>query len=162
MRAAVVLAHCILNQSVVVHGWERALGAFPFVKTLPSELNLVQLPCPEFMFLGAERPPLDYRDYASLAGFRQSCDHLLQPTITELSQYAANQVKLIGVIGIAASPNCAISGQRGVFMQRFFTLCQQAGLKMPYLEVPVNYPEVTAFFMTQLNQFLEVERHANT
>jgi hypothetical protein len=47
-------------------------------------------------------------------------------------------------------------------MQRFFTLCQQAGLKMPYLEVPVNYPEVTAFFMTQLNQFLEVERHANT
>ncbi|MFC6171874.1 CD3072 family TudS-related putative desulfidase [Loigolactobacillus jiayinensis] len=155
MRAVVILAHCILNQSVVIHGWERAIGAFPFVKTLPSELNIVQLPCPEFMVLGPKRPPLEYADYANLTGFRQACDQLLRPVIAELNQYATNQVKVLGVIGIAESPNCAIRGQQGVFMQEFFKLCQLTQLEMPYLEVPVDYPDMTQIFMAQLSQFLE-------
>lgn len=155
MRCALVVSHCVLNQSVVVHGLERAIGAFPFVKQIPPQISLVQLPCPEFLRLGANRPGMTYAEYQALPGYHAYCRQLLQPTIQELVQLQADGVQLLGVLGIEDSPNCDLLKRPGVFMSIFEQLCQDNGLELPKLAVPVTYPENAAAFEQQLQQFLK-------
>ncbi|WP_125982283.1 CD3072 family TudS-related putative desulfidase [Loigolactobacillus iwatensis] len=153
-RSIAVVSHCILNQNVVVHGLERAVGAFPFVKNIPEKIGLVQLPCPEFLILGPNRPSMTYKDYLEINDYRQKCGQLLASTILELKGYQKVGIKIIGLIGIAQSPNCGITGQRGVFMTEFLRLCQDNNIKMPYIEVPIDYPEDHQF-EEKVNLFLK-------
>jgi len=65
-REFVVVSHCILNQHAVIPGWERARGAFPLAISLLNQgVALLQLPCPEFLTLGKERPPMTYQEYVA-------------------------------------------------------------------------------------------------
>ncbi|ANK61970.1 CD3072 family TudS-related putative desulfidase [Loigolactobacillus backii] len=144
-RSIAVVSHCVLNQNVVVHGLERAVGAFPFVKDIPGKIGLVQLPCPEFLLLGPDRPSMTYKDYLEINNYQQKCTQLLAPTILELKGYQKAGVRIIGLIGIAQSPNCGITGQRGVFMTEFLQLCQENNIRMPYIEVPIDYPDDRQF-----------------
>lgn len=155
MRCALVVSHCVLNQSVVVHGLARAVGAFSFVDKIPSEISLIQLPCPEFLRLGANRPGMTYEEYAVLPDYRDYCQQLLQPTIQELVQLQADGVQLLGVLGIEASPNCDLLKRPGVFMEVFEKLCWQSDLHLAKLAVPENYPAHAADFERQLQQFLK-------
>lgn len=155
LRGALVVSHCVLNQSVVVHGLERAVGAIPFVDQIPTQISLVQLPCPEFLRLGANRPGMTYAEYAALPDYRAYCQQLLQPTIQELIQLQADGVQLLGVLGIEESPNCDLLKRPGVFMEAFTQLCQQNDLYLPKLAVPVGYPDNAGDFEQQLQQFLK-------
>ncbi len=74
----VVVSHCILNQHAVIPGWERARGAFPLAISLLNQgVALLQLPCPEFLTLGKERPPMTYQEYVAIPGYRQKCQSML-------------------------------------------------------------------------------------
>lgn len=138
----VVVSHCILNQNVVVQGWERAIGAFPIAKyLLEQNISFLQLPCPEFLTLGKPRPPMEYQEYADLPGFRENCRLWLQPTIAQLQTYHDYGYDYLGVIGIHHSPNCSITGQRGVLMEEFFDLSEEHGFSTDFFEIPTWYTE---------------------
>ncbi|WP_376713403.1 CD3072 family TudS-related putative desulfidase [Enterococcus dongliensis] len=156
-KKLVAVSHCILNQNAVIHGWERARGAFPFaIELLSRGIALIQLPCPEFLVLGGNRPPMSYEEYSELPDFRQKCQVMLQPMIQQIQAYQAENYHYLGVIGINESPNCSISGQRGVLMEEFFAKCQEAQLSTNYLEVPTWYSEQDqGAFHEQLQLFLE-------
>ncbi|WP_376715446.1 CD3072 family TudS-related putative desulfidase [Enterococcus xiangfangensis] len=156
-KQLVAVSHCILNQNAVVHGLERARGAFPFAIDLLSRgIAIIQLPCPEFLVLGGDRPPMSYEEYAALPDFRQQCQQMLQPIIQQIQAYQAEGYHYLGVIGINESPNCSISGQRGVLMEEFFEKCQKAQLNTDYLEVPTWYSEDSeGVFKEKLHRFLE-------
>ncbi len=156
-KQLVVVSHCVLNQNAVIHGWERARGAFPFaIELLRRGIALIQLPCPEFIVLGGDRPPMTYEEYHELPDFRQTCQELLAPCIQQIQAYQAEGYEYLGVIGINESPNCAISGQRGVLMEEFFKECQKRQIANNYLEVPTWYEEEEQReFNDSLQVFLE-------
>lgn len=156
-KQLVVVSHCVLNQNAVIHGWERARGAFPFAIDLLSRgIALLQLPCPEFIVLGGDRPPMTYEEYHDLPNYRQKCRELLTPIIQQIQAYQAEGYQYLGIIGINESPNCSISGQRGVLMEEFFTECEQRQIATQYLEVPTWYSEDDqGEFEEQLHVFLE-------
>lgn len=151
------VSHCVLNQNAVIHGWERARGAFPFaIELLSRGIALIQLPCPEFIVLGGDRPPMTYEEYRELPNYRQTCQELLEPMIQQIQAYQAEGYQYLGIIGINESPNCSITGQRGVLMEEFFARCQQAQIGTNFLEVPTWYSEDDqGAFKEQLQEFLE-------
>lgn len=156
-KQLVAVSHCVLNQNAVIHGWERARGAFPFTLELLSRgIALIQLPCPEFIVLGGDRPPMTYEEYRDLPNYRHQCQTLLQPMIQQIQSYQTEGYQYLGIIGIHESPNCSISGQRGVLMEEFFSECQKAKIGTNYLEVPTWYSENgQGSFSDQLQLFLE-------
>lgn len=141
-KKIVAVSHCILNQNVVINEWERAQGAFPIANyLLTAGISFLQLPCPEFLELGMNRPPMTFTEYHSIDGYRERCRQLLYPIIQQLIIYHENEYNYIGIIGINDSPNCSISGQRGVLMEEFFAFCQDNNLSQRFMEIPLWYSE---------------------
>lgn len=120
-RNIIVISHCILNQNSVVKGLERGNGPFPIgLNILEKDISIIQLPCPEFLYLGLNRPPMNYSEYNNIKGYREFCKKLLLPIIEQLKTYIDNGYNYLGVMGINQSPNCSISGKQGVYMEEFF------------------------------------------
>lgn len=155
-KKLIVISHCILNQNSVVHGWERAKGAYPFVLNLLKQgYSFIQLPCPEFLILGGERGPMSYDDYNGLPRFREKCKEMLQPIIQQIVMYLEEGYEYIGVIGINESPNCSISEKRGVLMEEYFSYCKENDISEHFVEVPTWYSsENEGNFGNVIQQFL--------
>lgn len=144
-RKFVILSHCILNQLAVVKGEKRAAGPFPLAKILIEEgIGMIQLPCPEMRELGPNRPPMSYEDYDAIEGYRERCKTWLSPVLDQIEDYLQHGDQFLGLIGINQSPNCSISGKRGVWMEIIFEALETKGIKCPYIEVPTWYEESPA------------------
>ena len=135
----VVVCHCVLNQNSVVCPLARARGAFTFVKQLVDEgVGIIQLPCPEFKYLGITRKPMNKDEYDNVK-YRQLCKSISLQSIEELFEYINNGYLIKGVIGINKSPTCSITKETGVFMEEFFALLKEKNLYLNYTEVPVDF-----------------------
>lgn len=141
----------------MIHGWERARGAFPFaIDLLQQGISLIQLPCPEMIVLGGERPPMTYEEYAALPEYRERCRELLKPCLQQIEAYLQEGYQYLGIVGVHESPNCSITGQRGVLMEEFFSMCGEKNIQQKSLEVPTWYQEgEPGDFSKQLKKFLE-------
>ncbi|ERI91659.1 hypothetical protein HMPREF1982_03043 [Clostridiales bacterium oral taxon 876 str. F0540] len=138
-KKIILTSHCILNQNSVVESLARAKGAFGFVKDLvESGVGIIQLPCPEFRFLGITRKPMEKADYDN-PEYRKLCQKLFMPVLEDLLVYIENGYEFCGIIGINQSPTCSISGNRGVFMEEIFKLLSSKGIEPKYFEVPEDY-----------------------
>ena len=140
-RKLLLISHCLLNQNAVIEGWERASGAFPVAKILiESGIGIIQLPCPELIFKGMERPSMTHSDY-NTENYRLLCKELLAPYIKQVKNYIKNGYVLQGLIGIHNSPTCSITGQRGVLMEELFHICEKENIPLNYVEIPEEYTE---------------------
>ena len=138
-KKIILVSHCILNQNSVVEPLARAKGAFSFSSELiDSGVGIIQLPCPEFRFLGITRKPMEKSDYDS-PEYRKLCRELFLPILDDLLVYIDNEYKFCGIIGINQSPTCSISGIRGIFMEEIFILLTSKGITPNYYEVPEDY-----------------------
>lgn len=141
-KKIVAVSHCILNQNTVVQGLERAYGSFPLANYLLEKgVSFLQLPCPEFLMLSSNRPPMTYEAYDALPNYRQQCREMVTPIIQQLIMYQENNYDYLGIIGISDSPNCSISQQTGILMEEFFSLCDYFSLSKQAIEVPTWYSE---------------------
>ncbi|WP_458413363.1 CD3072 family TudS-related putative desulfidase [Schinkia sp. CFF1] len=127
-KKIIITAHCILNQNTVIEDEARALGAIPStVEWIMEEgFGVVQLPCPEYTFLGINRPPKTYEQYDN-PQYRKHCREILAPIIEQLQEYQNNGYEIVGTIGIQSSPSCDQS--RGVFFEEFQSLLQEKCIK---------------------------------
>ena len=140
-KKLILISHCILNQNAVIEGWERASGAFPVAGLLvESGIGIIQLPCPELLFKGMERPSMTYADY-NTKEYRQLCSDSLAPYIIQIKNYIKNGYTLQGLIAIHNSPTCSISAQRGVLMEELFDICEKENIILRYVEIPEDYNE---------------------
>ena len=140
-KKLLLISHCVLNQNAVIDGWERASGAFPVAKTLiESGLGIIQMPCPELLFGGLERPSMTHADY-NTDDYRQLCRELLAPYIKQIKNYIKNGYVLQGLVGIHNSPTCSITGQPGVLMEELFDICEKENIELKYVEIPEEYSE---------------------
>jgi predicted secreted protein len=155
-RKFVVISHCILNQNAVVHGLERGTGAYPFAKILvEKEIGIIQLPCPEFLVLGANRPSMNYEDYLMEYNYRTKCQEVLEPIYAQIKEYIKTGYEYLGIIGISHSPNCSILGRRGVLMEEYFQFIANENLSGKFLEVPTWYEKgKEGNFQDQVMEFI--------
>jgi predicted secreted protein len=140
-KKIMLVSHCILNQNSVVEPLARARGAFGFAKELiDSGIGIIQLPCPEFRYLGITRKPMSKAEYDT-PEYRSLCRRLFEPILEDLLVYLDNGYEFCGIIGINQSPTCSITGKRGILMEEVLTLLASKGISPNYLEVPEDYDD---------------------
>jgi predicted secreted protein len=132
-----VLAHCLLNPSTRVKG----LRPVPFQPEGP----LIQLPCPEALYLGLDRWA-STRNQLDVPEFRRFCRSLITQ-YADLLEMLARQGKLIKIVGLAGSPSCGVNTTsigyaggrvrecedehvpgKGIFMEEFMEELERRGI----------------------------------
>lgn len=140
-KRLIIMSHCVLNQNSVVCPLARAKGSFKFVKQLIDEgVGIIQLPCPEFKFLGTTRKPMDKDEYDT-PEYRSLCRSLLIPVVEDMEVYLKDGYEIREIIGINESPTCSISGKRGIFMEELFSELGRRNIELDFTEVAADYEE---------------------
>ena len=140
-KELVIVSHCVLNQNTVVDGLARAKGGFKIVERLLNEgVGIIQLPCPEFKFLGLKRKGQSKAEY-NVKEYRELCRNLFIPVLEDIKEYIENGYEVKKIIGINQSPTCSITGTRGIFMEEIFRMLQMENIELKYEEIPVDYCE---------------------
>jgi predicted secreted protein len=131
-KKIILTSHCIINQNTVVEGESRALGAIPSAVQwiIGKGYGILQLPCPEFTFLGMDRPPMTYEEYDTRE-YRAHCRKIMEPVIEQVQEYIRSGYTIEGILGIQSSPSC--DQRRGVFMEEVQALFQENGLPLKTL-----------------------------
>jgi predicted secreted protein len=140
-----IVAHCILNQNSVVNGLERAEGAFNEVVEILLEHNyaIIQLPCPELIYLGYDRKGKTKEEYDT-KDYRELCKELLKPIIKYLKEYKKYGLKFI-LIGIENSPTCDIFKNRGILMEELLNEIEKLDIDIKMVEYPKEEKDYKAF-----------------
>ena len=139
-----VLAHCLLNPSTRVKG----LRPVPFRPEGP----LIQLPCPEALYLGLDRWA-STRNQLDVPEFRRFCRSLIVH-YADLLEMLARQGKRLKIVGVAGSPSCGVdttstgyAGGRvcesehehvtgkGIFMEEFMAELERRGISFGAEEI---------------------------
>lgn len=138
----IYIAHCVLNQNAVIRNWERAQGAFNNILKilLNQNISIIQLPCPEFTFLGKNRGPRTKEEYDTLE-YRNICRQLAKEIIIQMKEYINNNYQIIGLLGIKESPSCDSLGKKGVFMEELFALMGNENIYLDSFDIPEEYIE---------------------
>ena len=165
-----VVSHCILNISSKVSGYneaeqkEEAVHRRSFMEYVgKNDIQLIQLPCPEFLLYGARRWG-HVREQFDHPFFRDQCRQMLKPLILQLKEYASypERYTLLGIVAIDYSPSCGyratckgdwggeLSGcpnleqklgslitaeEPGVFMDELIKLLREEQMELPILDL---------------------------
>ncbi len=141
-KKIIYTAHCVLNQNSVIRDWERAAGAFNDIVRvlLDNNIAIIQLPCPEFTFLGEDRPPKTKEEY-DIPEFRNVCKELAEKVVVQMKEYKNNGYQIIGIVGIHGSPSCDILGDRGVFKEELLALMEKENIILNCFDILDSYIE---------------------
>jgi predicted secreted protein len=144
-RRVVFLAHCFLNTNTRFPGGCAYPGAtIPLIQALlDTGVGIVQMPCPEFLCLGLEKPLYGELPEEELrACFRD----LAAGVLDQVQAYLGNGFEVAGIIGMNPSPSCGVEITKGkgtmlgvdrdtsekegpgVFIEELQLLAQQRGL----------------------------------
>lgn len=113
MNNILIVSHCILNKSSKVVMEEKELEAEYRVRDrllkliLEKDVQLIQLPCPEFLLFGSRRWG-HVRDQFDFPFFRKACREMLEPVILQLQEYDGNRERfhILGLVSVEGSPSC--------------------------------------------------------
>lgn len=156
-KRLVLASHCILNQNSVVKDWERASGAYNDIVRLLLErdIGIFQLPCPEFKYLGEERPPMSKEQY-DIPAYRDLCRKLAKEVTDQLKEYESHGYSILGLLGIENSPTCDTTSVRGIFMEELLLLLETEGIPLSSIDISENYVEGDqGIQLDLLREFLE-------
>ena len=169
MKHILAVSHCILNTASKVAQDESDLAEEnrqrdELLKTaIEKGVQLLQLPCPEFMLYGARRWG-HVKDQFDNPFFRAQCRSMLEPVMMQLCEYASEPQRfcLLGITAVEGSPSCgatrtcraadwggefdgkacgdlaaAVSeaSEPGVFMEVIAEMLEENGLELPLLSI---------------------------
>lgn len=161
LSKVLVLSHCLLNKGT--RWWqegkppERNIGlAREIIEyALRHNIGLVQMPCPEFTFLGNPRPSRTKDEYEALEGFREHCEKLARAVaeqVRSLITMSRNpSIQIVAIVGVKRSPSCAVRSAiskrpetpnqcgKGIFieaLEKEVNLCQ----RIPFIEFDFDDP----------------------
>ncbi|MCD4703783.1 MAG: hypothetical protein K8R64_05760 [Methanosarcinaceae archaeon] len=98
-REILVIAHCLMN---VISRLQGIRG--PPMLDLKGK-NVIQLPCPETIYLGLDRREIT-RDQLEHPHYRRFCRELFEPFADMIEQFYDKGLK-IRILGVPKSPSCA-------------------------------------------------------
>ncbi len=122
-----VLGHCLLNPLA------RVKGVKPASPVDPKGANVIQLPCPESMYLGMRRREVT-KDQLDHPFYRRFCREIFTPLADMLEDLAANGFS-IRIIGVPKSPSCgvritSVGGEPGKSKEFHHSHAQEPGVFM--------------------------------
>lgn len=137
----IVLAHCILNTNSICRGpitprlWPGIIKPV-LKKIMEYNVGVMQLPCPEFIAYGLDRPAVN-RETLEGSGFRSKC-HELAHSISEcLREYAEKGYRILGIMGMRGSPSCSagVKGhKKGIFFEELEEAIKTLDLNIPMID----------------------------
>lgn len=116
MKKIVFVSHCILNiaSKVVMYNQEEMDAEESLRKrfvhlAIDNDIQLIQLPCPEYTLYGAKRWGHVSNQFDNVF-FRKHCRNVLEPILDQLKEYLANEERfeVLGFVGIDGSPSCGV------------------------------------------------------
>lgn len=116
MKKIIFVSHCILNTAskVVMYNQdemdaEEKLRKEFLQKAIANDIQLIQLPCPEYTLYGANRWGHVSNQFDNVF-FRKHCRQILTPIIEQLKEYLAHEdrFEILGFVGIDGSPSCGV------------------------------------------------------
>ena len=131
----VVVAHCILNQNARV----LSLADYPAVIDevvdvfRKHDIGLVQLPCPELTYAGAQRPTKTKEEYDT-PKYRKHCRQIVLSVAKQLEEFAENNVRIVALLGVEGSPSCGIgdsADKTGILIEALASELEKRRLKVP-------------------------------
>lgn len=161
------VSHCFLNDGAKLKNQnreemkrERTEKREILKSVLDAGIEIIQLPCPEFLLYGANRWGHTASQFDT-PFFRRESKKMLEPFLLQIEEYKANpeRFELIGVVGINGSPSCAVtftydgewggelSGNTdlpqiltalkreekpGIFMKVFKEMLAEKGIELPF------------------------------
>lgn len=168
MKNILIVSHCILNNASKVAQDETLLEEEYRERdelisaAMNKGVQMLQLPCPEFMMYGSKRWG-HVKDQLDNAFFRQECRRILEPLILQLKEYASDSERfnLLGVVTVEGSPSCGgdltcradwggelqpdtandlidsvrMTKEPGVFMEELRALTVDSGLDIPFMNM---------------------------
>lgn len=114
MEKILVVSHCILNQASKVKSYnteemeeENKLRKELLKEVFDKGIELLQLPCPEFIMYGSKRWG-HVKNQFDNPFFRKNCKEILNPIIEQLKEYNNNKdrFKILGIVSVEGSPSC--------------------------------------------------------
>ncbi len=94
-----VAAHCLLNPLTRIKGLEPV--------AFRPEGPVVQLPCPEALYLGLDRWAVT-KNQLDVPEFRRFCRSLIT-NVADLLEMLARQGARLRIVGVAGSPSCGVA-----------------------------------------------------
>lgn len=111
-----VVSHCFLNdaaklkhQNDVDFTEERELKRAFLKQILSQDVELIQLPCPEFLLYGCNRWGHAASQFDT-PHFRREARRMLEPVMMQLEEYNSypERYEILGILGINGSPSCGV------------------------------------------------------
>lgn len=174
-----IVSHCFLNDAVKLMNQD--VGEQANEKKLKQEflqyairegIELVQLPCPEFLIYGSLRWGHAVSQFDN-PFFRDRVDEMLKPIILQIKEYLKypERFEMIGILGIDGSPSCGVNftydgewggefysnthleetfatmkrvNQMGILMDEFKLLLEKESIEIPFYGLE-NYPYQNKF-----------------
>ncbi|MGB4660282.1 MAG: CD3072 family TudS-related putative desulfidase [Mobilitalea sp.] len=164
MNKILVVSHCILNTAskVVSYSTEEIEAETANREKLmdyvyKNKIQLLQLPCPEFLQYGAKRWG-HVKDQFNHPFFRKQCREMLEPIIMQLKEYASypDRFQIVAVVAIDGSPSCGNNLTCRGDWGGEFTGCPDFDQKID----GVYMNQESGVFMEELKSMLEAE-HLN-
>ena len=175
MQDIIFVSHCVLNTAAKVVMYNEAEMAAEedlrrrFVsKAVSQGVQLIQLPCPEFIMYGSRRWG-HVSEQFDTPYFRQECRRMLEAYLQQLGEYLSNdRFRVRGIVGIDGSPSCGVDytcygnwggnlsdrddlqdciatsrlGKgRGILMDELFKLLAERGMNVPMVGLFADEPE---------------------
>lgn len=172
MKKVLIVSHCILNTASKVHNTKKTILCEDLRRKelmhwiIDNDIQLLQLPCPEFTLYGSSRWGHTQEQFDN-PFFREHCQKILKPIITQLKEYKnSNQFEVLGVLGINGSPSCGIAytcsnntwggefssnedieaiiktvhckNDMGIFMKEFYYLLDQERISLNFVGLDIN------------------------
>ena len=115
-KKIVLVSHCFLNNATKLkyenkeEARKERKEKQDFIKKMLYEgVELIQLPCPEFIIYGSNRWGHAASQFDT-PFYRNTAKKLLEPVILQLKEYQSHpeRFEIIGVVGIDGSPSCGI------------------------------------------------------
>lgn len=112
-----VVSHCFLNDAAKLKNQNQADMAEErdlkraFLKQMLSQgIELLQLPCPEFLIYGSNRWGHAASQFDT-PHFRRESRRMLEPVVMQLEEYSAypDRYEVLGILGIDGSPSCGVN-----------------------------------------------------
>jgi predicted secreted protein len=162
-KKIILVAHCILNQNSKLDRCAHYPGAVTNIahRLVDSGIGIVQLPCPEMLFLGLDRradptaaPAVEQEDthigrLMSVPDGQAFCRTLAEDVLRQVQDYRAHGFEVVGLLGVNGSPTCGVETNwsedaepagPGVFIRRLQELLAQNALPLPMRGIKVYQP----------------------
>jgi len=150
MRRILLVSHCIINPHSKARGLasrEKVEASRKFLREALNDpdLGIIQLQCPESLYIGLDRRPAS-RSFYDTADFKKICREIADQAVKLVKEYEEKGVKAIAYVGIEGSPSCGVEwthfkndeaeGGMGIFTEILSEAMNNAGVRIALLGLP--------------------------